>query len=74
VQDIIDWVKAHRRQVEIAATKAYEVYDLARLAAPQLREPNLGERAAVASRVAKLNAQTTPCGRPYAGSCGGTPT
>jgi hypothetical protein len=46
-QDIIDWVKAHRRQIEIAATKAYEVYDLARQAAPQLRDPDLGERAAV---------------------------
>lgn len=46
-EDIVDWVKAHRSQVEIAATKAYEVYDLARLTAPQLREPDLGERAAV---------------------------
>jgi len=46
-QDIIDWVKTHRRQVEIAATKAYEVYDLARQTAPLLRDPNLGERAAV---------------------------
>lgn len=46
-QDIIDWVKSHRGQVEIAATKAYERYDLARMSAPQLREPDLGERAAV---------------------------
>lgn len=46
-QDIIDWVKSHRGRVEIAATKAYERYDLARLAAPQLREADLGERAAV---------------------------
>jgi hypothetical protein len=46
-QDIIDWVKAHRDHVEIAATKAYERHDLARLAAPSLREPDLGERAAV---------------------------
>ena len=28
-QDIIDWVKAHRAQIDIAATKAYEVYDAA---------------------------------------------
>ena len=47
VQDIIDWVKANRARVEIAATKAYGQYDLARLAAPTLREADLGERAAV---------------------------
>jgi hypothetical protein len=46
-QDIIDWVKAHRTRVEIAATKAYELYDLARVTAPNLRQPDLGERAAV---------------------------
>jgi len=46
-EDIIDWVKAHREQIEIAATKAYERYDLARIAAPALRESDLGERAAV---------------------------
>lgn len=47
VQDIIDWVKANRAHVEIAATKAYERYDLARVTAPTLREPDLGERSAV---------------------------
>ncbi len=46
-QDIIDWVKAHRAHVEIAPTKAYEVYDAARATIPNLREPDLGERAAV---------------------------
>ena len=46
-QDVIDWVKAHRSHIEIAATKAYERYDLARVTAPTLREPDLGERAAV---------------------------
>jgi hypothetical protein len=46
-QDIIDWVKAHRTRVEIAPTKAYERYDLARAAAPGFQEPDLGERAAV---------------------------
>jgi hypothetical protein len=46
-QDIIDWVKAHRAQIEIAPTKAYERYDLARLSAPGFQEPDLGERAAV---------------------------
>jgi hypothetical protein len=47
VQDIVDWMKAHRAHVEIAPTRAYEVYDLARVTAPDLREPDLGERAAV---------------------------
>lgn len=46
-QDIIDWIKAHRPRVEIAPTKAYERYDLARSVAPSLRHPDLGERAAV---------------------------
>lgn len=46
-QDIIDWVKAHRAHVEIAPTKAYEIFDAARAAMPSLREPDLGERAAV---------------------------
>jgi hypothetical protein len=46
-QDIIDWIKAHRAHVEIAPTKAYEVYDAARVTIPNLREPDLGERAAV---------------------------
>jgi hypothetical protein len=46
-QDIIDWVKANRTRIEIAATKAYEVYDLARATAPSHREPDLGERAAI---------------------------
>jgi hypothetical protein len=46
-QDIIDWAKAHRNHIEIAATKAYEVFDAARATIPNLREPDLGERAAV---------------------------
>ena len=46
-QDIIDWVKAHRMRVEIAPTKAYQVFDAARASIPNLREPNFGERSAV---------------------------
>jgi hypothetical protein len=46
-QDIIDWAKAHRAHVEIAPTKAYEIFDAARATMPNLREPDLGERAAV---------------------------
>ena len=32
-QDIIDWVKVHRLQIEIAPTKAYQVFDAARAGA-----------------------------------------
>jgi hypothetical protein len=46
-QDIIEWVKAHRSHIEIAPTKAYQVFDAARASIPNLREPDLGERAAV---------------------------
>jgi len=46
-QDIVDWVKGRRARVEIAPTKAYEVFDAARATMPNLREPDLGERAAV---------------------------
>jgi hypothetical protein len=46
-QDIIDWVKAHRDRIELAPTKAYTIFEAARLTMPKLREPNLGERAAV---------------------------
>lgn len=46
-QDIVDWVKARRTHIEIAPTKAYEVFDAARVTMPNLREPDLGERAAV---------------------------
>jgi hypothetical protein len=46
-QDIIDWVKAHRVRIEIAPTQAYAIFDAARTTIPHLREPDLGERAAV---------------------------
>lgn len=46
-QDIIDWVKANRTRVEVAPTRAYQVFDAARAAIPNLREAGLGERAAV---------------------------
>lgn len=46
-EDIIDWVKAHRARVEIAPTKTYQLFDAARSVIPGLREPHLGERAAV---------------------------
>jgi len=46
-QDIIAWVKTHRSRIEVAATKTYEIFDAARMTMPNLREPDLGERAAV---------------------------
>jgi len=46
-QDIIDCVKAHRARIEIAPTQAYAIFDAARATIPHLREPDLGECAAV---------------------------
>lgn len=46
-QDIIDWAKANRTRIEIAPTKAYEIFDAARLIKPTLRQADLGERAAI---------------------------
>ena len=46
-QSIIDWVKAHRAQVEIPVTNAYVNFDAARSVNPKAYEPNLGERAAI---------------------------
>jgi hypothetical protein len=46
-QSIIDWVKEHHSQVEIAVTNAYLNFDSARQVNPGAYEPNLGERAAV---------------------------
>ena len=42
-QSIIDWVKEHHKQIEIAATNAYLNFDAARESNPRTREPNLGE-------------------------------
>ena len=46
-QDIIDWIKGHRSRIEIAPTRTYEIFDAARATIPGLRQPDLGERAAV---------------------------
>lgn len=46
-QDIIEWVKRHRARIEIAPTRTYAIFDAARASIPNLREPDLGERAAV---------------------------
>ena len=46
-QSIIDWVEAHRAQVEIPVTNAYVNFDAARSVNPKAYEPNLGERAAI---------------------------
>lgn len=46
-ESIIAWVKANRARIEVAPTNAYAIFDAARATMPNLREPNLGERAAV---------------------------
>lgn len=45
--DILAWVKDNHRRVEIAPTNAYVVFETARLANPNIRQPGLGEQAAV---------------------------
>jgi hypothetical protein len=46
-QSIIDWVKDHHTQVEIAVTNAYLNFDSARQVNLRAYAPNLGEQAAV---------------------------
>ena len=46
-QSIIDWVKAHHGEVEVAVTNVYVNFDTIRTINPRAYEPNLGERAAV---------------------------
>jgi hypothetical protein len=46
-QSVMDWVKAHHTEVEIAVTNAYLNFDSARIVNPQAYEPNLGEGAAI---------------------------
>jgi hypothetical protein len=46
-QSIIDWVKGHHTQVEIAVTNTYANFDAARQVNPRAYAPNLGEQAAV---------------------------
>jgi hypothetical protein len=46
-QDIIDWVKANRARIELAPTQAFAIFESARENMPKLRQPDLGERAAV---------------------------
>ena len=46
-QDIIDWVKVNRGRVELAPTQVFAIFEAARESIPRLRQPVLGERAAV---------------------------
>ncbi len=46
-QNIINWVKAHRSRIELAPTQAFAIFEAARESIPRLRQPDLGERAAV---------------------------
>jgi len=46
-QSIIDWVKQHHAQIEIAVTNSYLNFTAAREVNPRAYAPNLGEQAAV---------------------------
>lgn len=46
-EDILAWAQAHRDRVEFAPTQAYRLFDAARQSDPGVRQPNLGEQAAV---------------------------
>lgn len=45
--DILSWALANRDRVEFAPTQAYRLFDAARQSDPSIRQPNLGEQAAV---------------------------
>lgn len=45
--DILAWAQDHRDRVEFAPTQAYRIFDAARANDPGVRQPNLGEQAAV---------------------------
>ncbi len=45
--DILSWAQANRDRVEFAPTQAYRLFDAARQTDPGVRQPNLGEQAAV---------------------------
>ncbi len=45
--DVMAWVKNNHSRIEIAPTNAYLVFDTARQINPNIRQPNLGEQAAV---------------------------
>jgi hypothetical protein len=45
--DILAWVKANRRRIEVAPTNTYLIVVTARSVNPNLREADLGEKAAV---------------------------
>lgn len=46
-EDILAWAQDHRDRVEFAPTQAYRLFDAARQTDPGVRQPNLGEQAAV---------------------------
>lgn len=46
-QNIIDWVKTNRARIELAPTQAFAIFEAARENIPKLRQPDLGEWAAV---------------------------
>lgn len=46
-QSILDWVKLHHSQVELAVSNVYIAFQAARGDDPRFRMPNLGEQAAI---------------------------
>jgi len=46
-QSVINWVKAHHAEIEIAVTEIYTIYDAARQVNPAVRMPHMGEQAAI---------------------------
>lgn len=46
-EDILAWAQKHHDRVEFAATQTYRLFDAARMTDPGVRQPNLGEQAAV---------------------------
>lgn len=46
-QDILAWALEHRQRIEFAPTQVYRIFDAARQTDPGVRQPSLGEQAAV---------------------------
>jgi hypothetical protein len=45
--EIVSWMKANHMRVELAVTNAFVIFEAAREANPTIRQPNLGEQAAI---------------------------
>ena len=45
--DVVDWLRANREQIQIVATTVYAEFEALRTSNPQIRSRGRGERAAV---------------------------